>query len=75
MFTLIDQPDDQRDDTLAETAWESACAAILTGSCAAAITGPAAAAVTLRAALPGLTALTAAAPAAAGRGAAGNPGL
>jgi hypothetical protein len=41
-------------------AWESVCAVILTDAGTAAITGPAAAAVTLRAALPGLTALTAA---------------
>ena len=60
VFTLIDQTEGERDDTLADTAWESVCAAILTDASAAAITGPAAAAVTLRAALPVLTALTAA---------------
>jgi AcrR family transcriptional regulator len=60
VFTLIDQAGDERDDTLADTAWESVCAAILTGASTAASTGPAAAAVTLRAALPDLTALTAA---------------
>ena len=60
VFTLIDQAEDERDETLADTAWESVCAAILTDAGTAAITGPAAAAVTLRAALPGLTALTAA---------------
>ena len=60
MFTLIDQTESERDDTLADTAWESVCAAILADASAAAITGPAAAAVTLRAALPVLTALTAA---------------
>jgi AcrR family transcriptional regulator len=60
VFTLIDQSEDERDGTLADTAWQSVCAAILTDPGAAAITGPAAAAVTLRAALPGLTALTAA---------------
>src|SRR5580704_12273714 len=60
VFTLIDQSEDERDDTLADTAWESVCAAILTDASTAAITGPATAAVTLRAALPGLTALTAA---------------
>jgi len=49
----------ERDDTLADTAWESVCATILVGH-PAAVTGPAAAAVTLRAALPDLTALTAA---------------
>jgi AcrR family transcriptional regulator len=59
VFTLIDQAEDERDDTLADTAWESVCAAILTDATAA-IPGPAAAAVTLRAALPDLTALTAA---------------
>src|ERR1700761_8213799 len=68
VFTLIDQPEDDRGDGLAETAWESVCATILTGSAAAGSTtaraagpsSPAAAAVTLRAALPGVTALTAA---------------
>jgi AcrR family transcriptional regulator len=61
VFTLIDQAADERDDTLADTAWASVCATILTGPDAAAVTGPAAAAaVTLRAALPGLTVLTAA---------------
>jgi AcrR family transcriptional regulator len=60
VFTLIDEADDERDDTLADTAWESVCATILTDAPAAAVTGPAAAAVTLRAALPDLRALTAA---------------
>jgi hypothetical protein len=60
VFTLIDQAEDERDDTLADMAWESVCAAILTGPSAAGIPGPAAAAVTLRAALPGLSTLTAA---------------
>ena len=59
VFTLIGQATGERDDTLADTAWESVCATILTdASTAAAITGPAAAAVTLHAALPGLAALT-----------------
>jgi AcrR family transcriptional regulator len=58
VFTLIGQATDERDDTLADTAWESVCATILVDHPAAAITGPAAAAVTLHAALPGLTALT-----------------
>jgi AcrR family transcriptional regulator len=58
VFTLIDQAEDERDDTLADTAWESVCAAILTGPSATAIPGPAAAAVTLRASLPGLSVLT-----------------
>jgi AcrR family transcriptional regulator len=52
VFTLIAQPEDERDETLADTAWESVCAAILTDPGTAAVTGPAAAAVTLRAALP-----------------------
>ena len=64
VFTLIDQAEDERDDTLADTAWQSVCATILTDASTAtastATTGPAPAAVTLRAALPGLTALTAA---------------
>jgi AcrR family transcriptional regulator len=60
VLTLIDQAEDERDDTLADTAWESVCAAILVEETTAAVTGPAAAAVTLRAALPGLKALTAA---------------
>jgi AcrR family transcriptional regulator len=68
VFTLIDQDADERDERLADTAWESVCAAILTDASTdtstdtstAAVASPAAAAVTLRAALPGLTALTAA---------------
>jgi hypothetical protein len=60
VFTLIGQADDERDDTLADTAWASVCATILTDASTTASTGPAAAAVTLRAALPDLTALTAA---------------
>jgi AcrR family transcriptional regulator len=59
VFTLIDQAEDERDETLADTAWESVCAIILTDA-STAVTGPAAAAVTLRAALLGLTALTSA---------------
>jgi AcrR family transcriptional regulator len=58
VFTLIDQPEAERDEALADTAWESVCAAILTDPAAAAVPGPAAAAVTLRAALPDLTTLT-----------------
>jgi AcrR family transcriptional regulator len=58
VFTLIDQPEDDRDEALADTAWESVCAAILTDPATAAVPGPAAAAVTLRAALPDLTTLT-----------------
>jgi len=59
VFTLINQAEDERDDTLADTAWQSVCATILTDA-SSATTGPAAAAVTLRAALPDLTAFTAA---------------
>jgi AcrR family transcriptional regulator len=58
VFTLIDQAEDERDGALADTAWQSVCATILTGRDTAAGPGPAAAAVTLRAALPDLTALT-----------------
>ena len=58
VFTLIDQAAGERDETLADTAWESVCATILTDASTAAVTGPAAAAVTLRAALPDLTGLT-----------------
>ena len=57
VFTLIDQAEDERDEALADTAWESVCAAILTDA-STTVTGPAAAAVTLRAALPDLTVLT-----------------
>jgi AcrR family transcriptional regulator len=57
VLTLIDQPEAERDEALADTAWESVCAAILTGP-GTTVPGPAAAAVTLRAALPDLTALT-----------------
>jgi AcrR family transcriptional regulator len=60
VLTLIDQPEGEREDTLADTAWEAVCGTILTGASTAAITGPVAAAVTLRAALPDLAALTAA---------------
>ncbi|HEY0717057.1 MAG TPA: TetR/AcrR family transcriptional regulator [Streptosporangiaceae bacterium] len=59
VFTLIDQPADERDHALADTAWDSVCAAILISDAAAAVAGPAAAAVVLHAALPGLDALTA----------------
>jgi hypothetical protein len=60
VFTLIDEAGGERDDTLADTAWESVCAAILTDPGTAVSTGPATAAVTLHAMLPDLTALTAA---------------
>jgi AcrR family transcriptional regulator len=60
VLTLIDQPEGERDDTLADTAWEAVCGTILTDASTVAVASPAAAAVTLRAALPDLTALTAA---------------
>jgi AcrR family transcriptional regulator len=60
VFTLIDQAEDERDDGLADTAWEAVCAAILVQDRSAAVASPAAAAVTLRAALPDLGTLTAA---------------
>ena len=59
VFTLIDAPADERDETLADTAWASVCATILVDR-APADAGPAAAAVTLRAALPDLAGFTAA---------------
>jgi AcrR family transcriptional regulator len=57
VFTLIDQPEAERDHGLADTAWASVCATILADP-SVAVPGPAAAAVTLRAALPDVTALT-----------------
>ena len=39
VLTLIDQPEGERDDTLADTAWEAVCATILTDASTAAITG------------------------------------
>jgi AcrR family transcriptional regulator len=61
VFTLIDQPEDERDDGLAATAWASVCAAILVDEGTDAVTpgSPAAAAVTLRAGLSDVTALSA----------------
>lgn len=61
VFTLIDQPEDERDGGLADTAWESVCAAILVDENTDPVTAgsPAAAAVTLRAGLLGVTALSA----------------
>ena len=62
VFTLIDQPEDERDHGLAGTAWAAVCAAVLVeddpAGDPAAAPGPAAAAVTLRAALPDLGPLT-----------------
>jgi AcrR family transcriptional regulator len=62
VFTLIDQPEDERDGGLAATAWESVCAAILVDGGTDLAGGPAglaAAAVTLRAGLSDVTALSA----------------
>lgn len=62
VFTLIDQPADTRDESLADLAWEGVCATILTGEHAgertAAPAVPATAALTLRAALPDLVMFT-----------------
>ena len=62
VFTLIDQPEDERDHGLAVTAWAAVCTAVLVeddpAGDPAAAAGPAAAAVTLRAALPDLGPLT-----------------
>ena len=57
VFTLIDQPADRGDDTLAELGWESVCRTILTDA-ASAPTGLRTAAITLRACLPDLVSLT-----------------
>ena len=62
VFTLIDQPEDERDGGLAATAWESVCAAILVDGGTDLAGGPAglaAAAVTLRAGLSDVIALSA----------------
>ena len=58
VFTLIDQPPDERDPALADVVWDSVCATILTDAPAPEAAGPVAAAVTLKAALPGLTMFT-----------------
>lgn len=62
VFALIDEPDDQRDESLADLAWDAICTTILTGPDAPAPAGPVAepvtAAVTLRAALPDLAMFT-----------------
>jgi AcrR family transcriptional regulator len=58
VFTLIDQSADERDETLADLAWEAICATILIDARPAESAGPVAAAVTLRAALPDLAAFT-----------------
>jgi AcrR family transcriptional regulator len=59
VFTLIDQPAGDRDETVADLAWEAVCRTILIDPRAEAPSGPATAAVTLRAALPELTMFTA----------------
>ncbi len=58
VFTLIDQPEVDRDESLADLAWESVCATILLDTRTKAPAGPVAAAVALRAALPELAALS-----------------
>ena len=59
VLTLIDDPEGERDDGLAEAAWNALAAAILTDRPATAPTDvPATAAVALRAALPELAALS-----------------
>ncbi|MGX6605283.1 TetR/AcrR family transcriptional regulator [Micromonosporaceae bacterium Da 78-11] len=58
VFALIDQPEDGRDLTLADVAWESVSTTILTDPNPAEPAGPIAAAVTLRAALAELTTFT-----------------
>lgn len=54
VFALINQPESQRDNALAELAWASVCAAILTDPSEAMDARPAAAAITLRASLDDL---------------------
>jgi CTP:molybdopterin cytidylyltransferase MocA len=58
VFTLIDQPEAGRDESLADLAWEAICATILTETRPAEPGGPVAAAVTVRAALPDLPTFT-----------------
>jgi AcrR family transcriptional regulator len=58
VLTLTSEPEGERDDGLADAAWESVCAIVLTDRAAREETGPAAAAVTLRAALPDLAGFT-----------------
>ncbi|MEU4693941.1 TetR/AcrR family transcriptional regulator [Actinoplanes sp. NPDC023714] len=59
VLTLIDTPEPDRDPGLADAAWDALAAAILTDPVTSPA-GPVAAAVTLRAALPELTAFSAA---------------
>lgn len=58
VFALIDKPEDERDLSLGDAAWDAVGAAVLVDGGTGPVAGPAAAAVTLRAALPGLPALT-----------------
>lgn len=58
LFTLVDQPADERDDGLPDAAWNAVSAVILDDRPPEVAAGPAAAAVTLRAALPDLPAFT-----------------
>ncbi|MDF2443426.1 MAG: hypothetical protein JWR01_1629 [Subtercola sp.] len=61
VFTLIDQPEAERDGTLADLAWEAVCASILTAAPPAAASADSVArtaAVTLRASLPELDTFT-----------------
>jgi AcrR family transcriptional regulator len=54
VFALINQPEDDRDESLADLAWESVCTTILTDPAVSAAAEPVAAAVTLRASLSDL---------------------
>ena len=58
VFTLIDQPANARDESLADLAWAAVCATVLTDAHPAAPAAPISAAITLRAALPDLATLT-----------------
>ena len=58
VLTLIDRPDEDRDTALADLAWESVSAAILTDRRDAAPAGTVSAAISLAAALPTLEQLT-----------------
>ena len=59
VFTLIDEPEDERDTSLADLAWEAVCTTTLTDAQTTAPAGPITAAVTPRAALPDTATLTA----------------
>jgi AcrR family transcriptional regulator len=60
VFTLIDRPEVERDDSLADLLWDSVCAVMLTDAAATDTSSTTAAAVTLRAALPDLGGFSAA---------------